>query len=312
MSYAKSAEPTPNDSKIHGVMNTVEKSDTVKPASARRCGLCRQLGHLSCTCPHTDCAKPSTPDSDLVVEEECPLGVFDVENSGDRINEVGAVVATYMDGKWNFAEKEFHFVTGEPVIGWARTGCPNLVTEAAVREEYTFAQCFNAFIGYIQEYGIVYLKAHNGVATDLQKVIEAAKVAGILDPIGELEAAGVLGIIDPARFIPQHKITALQIPKAGINGGPPTHSGYLKNEELYKMATGKTMQENGLCPHRALNDAKAEREWLKLPAVTNALFGSTPRLQCAVSLVSFRAYSEQYKKHYMFIQNHPNLSNTKD
>ena len=156
---------------------------------------------------------------------------------------------------------------------------------------------------YMQQSDVAYLKAHNGIATDMEKLVAAAKADGIEDPIGDLAAAGILGIIDPARFIPQHGIKELQHAKEGVGGS--THSGYLKNEDLYRMATGKSMEENGLCPHRALDDAKAEREWLSLPAVITALYGSAPRLPCAVSLASYRTYSEQYEKHRAFLARSP-------
>jgi hypothetical protein len=47
--------------------------------------------------------------------------------------------------------------------------------------------------------------------------------------------------------------------------------------------------------YRALDDAKAEREWLKLPELTSTLFDS--RTPCAVSMAALKAYFAQYEKY---------------
>ena len=136
----------------------------------------------------------------------------------------------------------------------------------------------------------------------MMKLIQQAENNGIVNPIGLLEDAGLKGIIDPARFIPQHHITGLQHNKPNKRDGAPVYSGYLKNEDLFKLASnGQSMADCGLRPHRALDDAKAERVWLKLPVLEPILFGSSPRLPCAVSLASFRKYFEQYAKHKAFM-----------
>ena len=267
----------------------------------RACGLCKGEGHTQGSCPQKEFAKPETPNADLVVEEGMAVGVFDVENSGAVINEIGLVGARFSEGQWVDQAAEFHYVTGDAVTGWARAHCRGLAEEAR-KSSGTYAGLWQGTLAFIITNNIIYLKAHNGVATDLTKMVVSAKLAGIEDPIGDLMKAGVRGIIDPARFIPQHGLVTLQHEKTDDLGGPSTFGGYLKNEVLYSMVTGgATMAENGLTAHRALDDAKAERAWLRLEAVTEALYGSSPRLQCAVSLASFRVYSEQYEKHHAFL-----------
>jgi hypothetical protein len=65
--------------------------------------------------------------------------------------------------------------------------------------------------------------------------------------------------------------------------GITTYSRYQSNEMLFRLANeSKGMEECGLTLHRALHDAKAERNWLtKLPQL--ALYVDS-RLQCGVSL----------------------------
>jgi len=73
---------------------------------------------------------------------------------------------------------------------------------------------------------------------------------------------------------------------------------------LFRKANeGKGMLECHFTPHRALDDAKAERNWLtKLPELTQALYGDSPRLECGVSLQKFRIYAEQYEKRKRFLK----------
>ena len=53
--------------------------------------------------------------------------------------------------------------------------------------------------------------------------------------------------------------------------------------------------KEGLVAHRALDDAKAEREWLKLPELTRVLFDAhTP---CGVSMANLKEYMSQYEKY---------------
>ena len=89
--------------------------------------------------------------------------------------------------------------------------------------------------------------------------------------------------------------------KAGASGGTA-----LGNADLYGKATnGNKMKDYGLQEHRALDDAKAERQWMTvLPEIKDVLYGS-PKKQCAVSLASFRKYHEQYQRHRAFLKTLP-------
>ncbi len=268
------------------------------------CTICSKPGHTKKICPDIESAKPATPDADMIVEQGEVIGVFDVESSNSHVvNELGLVGVMFTEeGVWtDLADVDFHCVTCDMVKGWARDNCVGLVAEAAASQT-SGTDMFLGLVEHIRTHKIKYLKAHNGVASDMLKVIRQAEENGVKNPIGLLEIAGLKGIIDPARFIPQHRVTGLQHSKPNKTGGALVCSGYLKNEDLFKLASnGKSMVDCGLRPHRALDDAKAERAWLKLPILTPILFGSSPRLPCAVSLASFRKYFEQYAKHIAFI-----------
>ena len=68
----------------------------------------------------------------------------------------------------------------------------------------------------------------------------------------------------------------------------------MKNEELFKLASGgKDMKAMGMTPHRALDDAKAERYWLTgLPEFEKLFFGPEKAL-CSISLAAFSKYHKQ-------------------
>ena len=53
------------------------------------------------------------------------------------------------------------------------------------------------------------MKAHNGIVVDTHFLVEAAKTAGVEDPLQDLEDAGVLGIVDPARITPNYKLSSM-------------------------------------------------------------------------------------------------------
>ena len=101
----------------------------------------------------------------------------------------------------------------------------------------------------------------------------------------------------PIRFIPQHQISDLMHPVMSGNA----KTGPLSNGDLYYKATQRTMAEAGLIAHRALPDAKAERDWMtKLQSMKDAMFGEKPRFECAVSMRAFRKYHEQYQIHRQY------------
>ena len=156
-------------------------------------------------------------------------------------------------------------------------------------------EAFDGFVTYAksEDGKAVVLKAHNGIAADMHFLVEAAKAAGVEDPLQDLEDAGVLGIVDPARIIPKYKLNTMMNKTQSKKGKEKLH--YKKNEELYKLQTGYEMEAGGLTAHRALDDAKAEREWLKLPVLTKTLFDSSK--PCAVSMAALKAYFAQYEKY---------------
>ena len=65
---------------------------------------------------------------------------------------------------------------------------------------------------------------------------------------------------------------------------------------LSSLATTRSMEGNHLRPHRALDDAKAERDWTtnntKLKALTTVL----TQEKVVITLPQYRAYHEQYDK----------------
>jgi hypothetical protein len=264
-------------------------------------------GHTQRLCPHKEYAKPDTPDPDVRVEAGEKIGVLDIEfstltaGSATVVHEAAVVDTTYTDGKWADGTAEFHMVVKSTVSQQVAKLCPGLRV-AASRSTHTFTELFKGITTFIKENNIKWLKAHNGIAADFIFMFYSAR-HDELDFFGELSTSGLLGFIDPGRFIPLHKITSLQKPKTGKDG-TTTYSGYQSNEMLFRLANeSKGMEECGLTLHRALDDAKAERNWLtKLPQLTQALYGDTPRLQCGISLQKFQIYAEQYAKRKVFLK----------
>ena len=176
-----------------------------------------------------------------------------------------------------------------------------------------YAGAFEALLKFTKDNRVVYYKAHNGVSQDFRELITSALAAGIVDPIQRLQEAGVVGFIDPARIIPKYKMTEYQHPKKGARAESAAGAGegtsYLSNAAMFEKATGKTMLAAKLIQHRALDDAKAEREWLtKLPLMADIMFGVSSagaRRPCSVSVHSFRTYFEQYAKNRDFVANPP-------
>ncbi len=208
-------------------------------------------------------------------------------------------MATYAAGTWTCGAAEFHMVANSKVCGWAAKNCKGLPT-AAAKSKHNFTDLFMGLVKFIKDNNITWLKAHKGVPSDFSKLNQQARRAGIPDPLKQLEEAGLRGFIDPGRFIPLHKITSLQHEKKDKKG-ELIFTGFLSNEVLFRMAEKRGMEEIGLTPHRALDDAKAERLWLtKLPAVKEALFDGSPRLPCGISIGKFRTNAEQFEKNKAF------------
>jgi len=264
-------------------------------------------GHTKRLCPHNEYAKPDTPDPDVQVQVGEKIGVVDIEfstltaGSATVVHEAAVVATTYMDGKWVDGTAEFHMVVKSTVSQQVAKLCTGLRV-AASRSTHTFKELFKGITTFIKENDIKWLKAHNGIPADFIYLFYSAR-HDELDFFGELSASGLLGFIDPGRIIPLHKITSLQKPKTGKDG-ITTYSGYQSNEMLFRLANeSKGMEECGLTLHRALDDDKAERNWLtKLPQLTQALYNDNPRLQCGVSLRKFQIYAEQYEKRKRFLK----------
>ncbi len=73
---------------------------------------------------------------------------------------------------------------------------------------------------------------------------------------------------------------------------------------MFKMVKGKEMAEDeDLTPHRTLDDAKAEREWMKnLKPLDHLLFddGAQQRA-CVLSMANVHAYCSQYEKNRAYV-----------
>ena len=98
-------------------------------------------------------------------------------------------------------------------------------------------------------------------AVDLDVHCNAARKEG-MDLPALLVGAGIKGIIDPARNIIAHKLTQWQYSPKKAGG---KHRVCLSNDCLFELTTRVTMAaytHEKLIPHRALDDAKAERIWL--------------------------------------------------
>jgi len=269
--------------------------------------VCLQPGHRKRDCKDTQYAKPSTPDPNVRVEVGEKIGVLDIEFSTlsagavTQLHEAAVVESTFVDGKWLDGTAEFHIVVKSMVSAPVSKICPGLRASCS-KSTHNFKDLFDGLIQFINTNDIKWLKAHNGIPADFLNLFYAARHHE-LDLIGELQKSGLLGFIDPGRIIPFHKITALQHSKTG-KAGSTTYSGYLSNDKLFKLANDdKEMGQCGLIPHRALDDAKAERNWLtKLPQLTQALYGDNPRLECGIFLQKFQIYAEQNAKRKVFLK----------
>jgi DNA polymerase III epsilon subunit-like protein len=274
--------------------------------------VCRQLGHNASKCPDQAFAKPKTPDPTEYVVDGLVIGCIDVEKDrSKRVIEIGVVITTYKGGKWVHGDSEFKVVvTLGTSSGWFVDNCPGLHGEMC-DSKVTDAEAFEGLVKFTKDNKVNYLKAHNGVSQDFRELITSARDAGIGDPITCLQEAGIVGFIDPARFIPKYKMVEYQHPKKVTDDESAAGAGagrsYLSNAAMFELATGKTMHASNLIQHRALDDAKAEREWLtKLPRMADIMFGvssADARQKCSASVDSFRAYFDQYANNSGFVAN---------
>ena len=271
--------------------------------AASCCGLCRQTGHTQPNCPDRANKKPDVPTPTLTVEKSAVVMAFDVESDSNNthkcIFEVGACLAQRNNRSWKAKDSEFRVILGGAVTGMAREICPGLVADCA-KSKVTFAQMWTQLLAYVKKHSVKYLKAHNGLASDVRILYTHGLREGV-DVVRDLADAGVVGIIDPAIIIPLYKVTELQHPPKNEGGN---HTSYLKNGVLFKMATGKEMAEDeDLTPHRALDDAKAEREWMmNLKPFDDLLFGDGAQQRaCVLSMANVHAYCSQYEKNRVYV-----------
>ncbi len=267
------------------------------------CGLCRQPGHTQPNCPDIEHKKPGMPAPTLTAEKAGVVMAFDVESDAATarkcIFEVGACLAQRNSRSWKAKDSEFWVILGGAVTGMARELCPGLVADCA-KSKVTFKQMWTQLLAYVKKHSVKYLKAHNGLASDV-RILYTHGLREDIDVLRDLDDAGVVGLIDPAIIIPLYKVTELQHPPTNKGGN---HTSYLKNGVLFKMATGREMDEDeDLTPHRALDDAKAEREWMmNLKPFDDLLFGDGAQQRpCVISMADVRAYCAQYEKNRVYV-----------
>jgi len=270
---------------------------------AQCCGLCRQPGHSQAKCPDRANRKPGTPAPTLTVEKSAVVMAFDVESDASNehkcIFEVGACLAQRNSRLWKQKDSEFQVILGGEVTGYAKELCPGLVADCG-RSKVTFKEMWTQLLGYVKKHSVKYLKAHNGLASDVRILFTHGQREGV-DVVSDLAREGVVGLIDPAIIIPLYKVTELQHPPETEGG---KHTRYLSNGVLFKMATGKEMGEgDDLTPHRALDDAKAEREWMmNLKPFDKLLFGDGAQQHpCVLSMADVGAYCAQYEKNRAYM-----------
>ena len=260
------------------------------------CTNCGLSGHTGRSCPHPKHPKAKTPNPDEHLPERVVVAVFDAEFSrgreGDVLNELAHVITEHGPNGWTDRPGEFRVVLGNRVARMTSDLCPGLAEDAAKSSVSTEA-AITSWVEHLQSHEVTYIKAHNGVSADMGVLCNAAREAG-MDLCALLVAAGIKGIIDPARIIIAHELTQWQHPPTKTGG---KHRLYLSNDRLFELTTQQTMAaytHEKLTPHRALDDAKAERIWLKgLPGFTDVLFGRDPQRPCSISLEAFKKYRDQ-------------------
>ncbi|MEC7287858.1 MAG: hypothetical protein VXU42_04130, partial [Verrucomicrobiota bacterium] len=304
----------PENDKGHNKKENHLNQDIEKKAG-QCCSTCGRAKVEICpggkACPYIASKKPTAPNPTIAVEEGTRFVTFDLEYQFEKVNltdehksrqvlEIGAVSSTCNKTcnkrKWTNHKGEYERQVKVSRISTNTLKYTGKGLQEACRENGVgMKEAFDGFVTYAksEDGKAVVLKAHNGIAADMHFLVEAAKAAGVEDPLQDLEDAGVLGIVDPARIIPKYKLNTMMNKTQSKKGKEKLH--YKKNEELYILQTGHAMEAGGLTAHRALDDAKAEREWLKLPELTSTLFDSSK--PCAVSMAALKAYFAQYEKY---------------
>ncbi len=270
------------------------------PAAKKRqskCSLCRQCGHQKPKCPDLEHADAEMPKPTLCVSEGDIIKCWDIESDSSLkvVYESGSCLTKYSNHEWVDVTGELKTVLHHTDLNaWCTKNCKGLAAECAASAK-TIRQAIDEDTQFIKTHGVKYVKAHNGITSDTRIICEHGAREGI-DILQEWKDAGVLGLIDPAVVIPRYKITELQHPPDVKHKG---HWSYLSNGTLYKMATGKTMEEDvELSHHRALDDSKAERTWMqKLQPMTDLLFGDDVQQRpSAISIGDLQRWFAQKQK----------------
>ena len=262
------------------------------------CSLCRKTGHQKPKCPDLQYADAATPTPTLHVAAGDVIKCWDIESdaSAKVVYESGSCLTKDTHLKWRNLNGELKTVVHhEAVNSWCSENCEGLAAECAASSK-TIRQLVDEDTQFIKEHGVKFIKAHNGLSSDTRIICEHGAREGI-DVLQEWKDAGILGLLDPAVVIPCYKVTELQHPPDEKH---KNHHRYLSNGTLYKMATGKTMEEDAeLSHHRALDDSKAERTWMqKLQPMTDLLFGEGAQQRPSViSIDDLQRWFAQKQKH---------------
>ena len=221
--------------------------------------------------------------------------------------EWGAVPATYENKKRKWVQHKDEFdeqikVKRFDMKNVKRLKQEDMVTACRGPDALPVEEAFDRFLTWVKNQVKAdqkwVLKGHNFVSADMRHWIEHLNNEKVEDPIQQLSDAGCMGIIDGMRFIKKHKtLDHLRHSKKDPKDATKMVAGEpLGNAALYQLATTRSMEGNHLRPHRALDDAKAERDWTtnatKLKALTTVLI----KEKVVITLEQYRAYHEQYDK----------------
>ena len=273
----------------------------VQPAKARKencCSVCRQPGHQKKSCPDIEYAKEERPKPTLNVKEGDVMACFDIEcDAGLKIMyEYGSCLTKFRAGKWRRVDGESEVILHHNTINsWCQGNCAGLLT-ACQKSTKTIRQGIDELNKHLKNNNVKVMAAHNALTTDISIMATHAADNGI-DLLAEWKEIGVVGLIDTAVVIPKYKVTQLQHPP---NNKHKEHYSYLSNSALFKMATGKAMEEDSrFSHHRALDDSKAEREWMeKLQPMSDLLFGEGAHGRpVVISIDDLQAWFAQKQKH---------------
>ena len=274
------------------------------PAKKKRpscCSLCKKAGHQKPKCPDLEHADAEAPVPTLHVGAGDVIKCWDIESdsSSKEVYESGSCLAKFSHHRWRNVTGESKVVLHNTAVSaWCTENCNGLAAECAASTK-TVRQLMDEDTAFMKEHDVKIIKAHNGLSSDTRILCEHGAREGI-DVLQEWKDAGVRGLLDPAIIIPRYKVTELQHPP---NDRHKNHWSYLSNGALYKMATGKTMEEDvELSHHRALDDSKAERTWMQeLQPMTDLLFGEgAEQRPTVISIDDLQRWFAQKQKHHAY------------